>query len=556
MLGSPMQKAARLLRSSRTADTPHHITFLPMTATLPKSSEARQNGLWMALLAAFLGWMFDGFEIGLFPLVARPALIELLGSDSPTVDKWIGIITESFLIGAATGGVLFGWLGDRIGRVRAMTLSVLTYTLFMGMCGFVETPMQMFWFRFVAALGMGGEWSLGVSLVMELWPDSKRGVLAGLIGAAANVGFLVIALIGLVLAKVTGSLEQWLVNAGVAQSTVEYLCGNQGWRLMMIIGAAPALLTFLIRLFVPESEKWQHAKAQGATSAWQTRDLLAVLVGAAGPLGMVYLFVKDFSATARWIGTLAAIAIACVGYSYPVLKYLQRTAGSVTNPMHTTSATMRRMLLAACLSGVALLGTWGALQLAVPWVSKMTAAEAAAQGLQGAEAAAYISHARSMTQIWSAIGAIVGTMIGGLLGHSIGRRPTYFILCVASLFSAWWFFLSNTGYNMNLLVTVTLAGATTASFYGWLPLYLPELFRTSARATGQGFAFNFGRILAAVGALQTANLIALFNTDTVIGGFTFRAGHPTACSIISMVYIIGMVLIWFMPETHGKELPE
>jgi len=392
--------------------------------------------------------------------------------------------------------------------------------------------------------------------VMELWPDSKRGVLAGLIGAAANVGFLTIALIGLILAQVTVQLQTWLVSSGVSASTVDYLCRNQGWRLMMMIGAAPALLTFLIRLFVPESEKWQHAKAQGSTSAWQTRDLIAVFIGAAGPLAMVYLYLHDFSTPVRLIGTIAAIVIACIGYSYPVLRYLQRTAGSVTNPMHTTSATMRRMLLAACLSGVALLGTWGALQLAVPWVSKMTAAEAEQLGLTGAAASKYISHARSMTQIWSAIGAIVGTMIGGLLGHTIGRRPTYFILCVASLLSSWWFFLSNTGYNTNLLVTVTLAGATTASFYGWLPLYLPELFRTSARATGQGFAFNFGRILAAVGALQTANLIALFNTDTVIGGFTFRAGHPTACSIISLVYVIGMVLIWFMPETHGKELPE
>lgn len=527
-----------------------------MSATPHQSTQPRQTGLWMALLAAFLGWMFDGFEIGLFPLVARPALIELLGGDSPTVDKWISFITEAFLIGAATGGVLFGWLGDRIGRVRAMTLSVLTYTIFMGLCGFVRSPMEMFWLRFVAALGMGGEWSLGVSLVMELWPDSKRGVLAGLIGAAANVGFLVIALIGLILAQITGSLQQGLVDAGVSSSTVEYLCGHQGWRLMMLIGASPALLTFLIRLFVPESEKWQHAKAQGATSAWQTRDLPAVLVGAAGPLAMVYLFKEDFSNTVRWTGTIVGIVIACIGYSYPVLKYLQRTDATVTNPMHRTGPTMRRMLLAACLSGVALLGTWGALQLAVPWVAKMATAEAAELGLTGADAAKYVGRARSMTQIWSAIGAIVGTMIGGLLGHSIGRRPTYFLLCIASMLSAWWFFLSNTGYNTHLLATMTLAGATTASFYGWLPLYLPELFRTSARATGQGFAFNFGRILAAVGALQTGNLIALFDTDSVIAGFTFRAGHPTACSIISLVYVIGMLLIWFVPETHGTELPE
>src|SRR5881296_1428650 len=125
------------------------------------------QGQWMVLLAAFLGWMFDGLEMGIFPLVARPALQELLTTTSDVeIGKWMSYITALFLLGAAAGGLVFGWLGDRIGRVRAMALSILAYSLFTGLCYFVTTPWQLGALRFVAALGMGGEWSLGVALVM------------------------------------------------------------------------------------------------------------------------------------------------------------------------------------------------------------------------------------------------------------------------------------------------------------------------------------------------------------------------------------------------------
>src|SRR5881296_120277 len=97
-----------------------------------------QRGKWMALTAALLGWLFDGLEMGLFPLVARPALVELGVSPSEVV-TWNGVITALFLVGAATGGVLFGWLGDRLGRVRAMMLSILTYAIFSGLCCLART---------------------------------------------------------------------------------------------------------------------------------------------------------------------------------------------------------------------------------------------------------------------------------------------------------------------------------------------------------------------------------------------------------------------------------
>jgi len=138
-----------------------------------------------------------------------------------------GRITALFLVGAACGGLVFGWLGDRMGRVRAMTLSILTYSVFTGLCFFAQQPWHLGALRFVAAFGMGGEWSLGVALVMEAWPRDKRPLLAGIIGAASNVGFALIAVIGFYF-KVT----------------------QDSWRWVMIAGAAPALLALGIQLLV------------------------------------------------------------------------------------------------------------------------------------------------------------------------------------------------------------------------------------------------------------------------------------------------------------------
>ena len=224
------------------------------------------RGAWLALTAALLGWMFDGAEMGVFSLVSRPAIQDLMSRQASFVAMtkpqqeqhialWLGVITALFLVGAATGGVLFGWLGDRIGRVRAMTLSVLTYAIFTSLCGVVTAPIQLGVLRFIASLGMGGEWSLGVALVMEVWPNRSRAFMAGLIGAAANVGYLMVSLVSLGLVTFILRVRTLLLDVGLSQSWVDHLTANQGWRLMMVLGIAPALLTFFIRLFVPESEK-------------------------------------------------------------------------------------------------------------------------------------------------------------------------------------------------------------------------------------------------------------------------------------------------------------
>ncbi len=487
----------------------------------------------MALTAALLGWMFDGFEMSLFPVIGQPALAELLpGPPAAVVNRWFGVVMAVFLVGAATGGVLFGWLGDKIGRVRAMSLSIFTYAVFTGLCGLVSEPWQLALFRFIASLGMGGEWSLGVALVMELWPDRSRAWLAGLIGAANNVGALLVGFVSLGLLAILDSVHRLLLAIGLPGPSVERLVSNQGWRLIMIVGALPAVLIFFIRLCVPESKKWEEEKASGATSHWAARDLLMVLIGCLGAAGVIYAWSPIVgSSAARVILTPLGIAAALVGYMHPVRRYLVRAQRSGHVPPGSLREQSRRLVLAAGLAGVAFLGTWGALQWAPRWAAELAGHSTA--------------YAKEYTQICSATGAIVGTILAAVVAGRIGRRLTYALLCLGSFAAAILLYRANASFNAGFLISIFVTGSITAAFYGWFPLYLPELFPTSVRATSQGFAFNFGRIIAAIGVLQTASLMAMFD-----GSF------PKAGSALSGIYLLGLVLIWFCPETKGKPLPD
>ena len=507
--------------------------------------EIAGKGKWLALVAALLGWMFDGMEMGVFSMVGRPAVRDLLRtSDESQIGLWFGVITAGFLVGAATGGVLFGWLGYRVGRVRAMTLSVLTYSVFTGAGGLAAEAWQLGLLRFIAALGMGGEWSLGVALVMEVWPNRSRAFMAGPIGAAGNVGYMLVGFIGLTFGAIQQALHNGLGAVGLSQDTIAWLMANQGWRIVMIVCIVPAVLTFFIRLFVPESERWRAEKARGTTSGWATRDLLGVLLGLLGPAAIIYVWAAEASPVFRHtmpvrIGaTLLGLGIAVAGFTFPLLRYLQRhsEAGTV---LEDWKPILGRMLLAACLSGVALLGTWGSTQWAPAWADKLTGDPS--------------RNAKEYTQIALAIGAILGTIGAALAGDWFGRRKTYALLCLMSLGSVLLLYQGNGRYGPALLGSAFLAGGFTASFYGWLPLYLPELFPTRIRATGQGFAYNFGRILAAVGALQTG---VLFKVDIQIGSLSLPAGHASACTIMGLIYVVGVFLIWLAPETRGKPLPE
>ena len=528
-----------------------------------------RRGQWMALVAAFLGWMFDGFEIGLFPLAGPNALDDLLRNEialNPAVkDAWFGVLMSVFLIGAATGGVLFGWFGDRVGRVRAMSLSILAYAVFTGLCGFASEAWQIAVLRFLASLGMGGEWALGVALVTELWPDRSRVFLAAVVGAAANVGMLLVGLLSLVLVNFLQGAGDVLRSIGLSEDVVATLLNGDGWRLLMIAGTLPALLVLFVRLFVPESHRWESERDQGATSHWATRDLLGVLVGAIGASAVVAMWSPVFeqlvgasaeeqggplvllatAKTARLVGTALGLTMALAGYSFPVVRYLGRAERAHRLAPGDADRYIRRMFLGSALAGVALLGTLGSLQWAPKWAIALA-------NLLPAENGPY--HAKEYTQIASATGAIVGTILAAALGGLIGRRVTYAMLCVASFISLIYMYQANDAYGTKLLISVFVAGGLTAAFYGWFPLYLPELFPTSIRATSQGFAYNFGRVLSAIGSLQTANLTAYFAQGVAQDRIEIDA-FPNAGATLAGIYLVGVVLIWLGPETKGQPLP-
>jgi MFS transporter, SHS family, sialic acid transporter len=514
------------------------------------TAEPSARARWMTLTAALLGWMFDGLEMGLFPLVARPALGDLLGTnDREVIGKWFAVITAGFLVGAATGGVLFGWLGDRIGRVRAMTLSVFTYAIFSGLCGLATSPEQIAGLRFVAALGMGGEWSLGVALVMEVWPDRSRAWLAGVIGAAANFGYMIIAVVALGLGVIIQDLQQFLPKLGFDQATSDWLVKNSGWRILMLCGAVPALLTFLIRLFVPESQKWHAEKAKGTTGNWATRDLVGVLIGALAACGIIALWaIPDCPTAVRIAGSLVGFVVCLLGYLYPILRFVRRAQGD--RPAENRKI-LNRLLLAAALSGVALLGTWGSTQWAPVYADELIDTQiktAKADGTDPAAIEAMVAtkaDAKAYTQMASASGAVIGCIVAAFCGDWLGRRKTYAMLCLLSIAATVNLYLVNVDYNTPFLFSAFLAGTITAAFYGWLPLYLPELFPTKIRATGQGFGFNFGRVLAAIGVLQLPNIMR-----------QLEVGYPVACTAMSAVYLVGFAIIWLAPETKGQPLPE
>jgi MFS family permease len=193
---------------------------------------------WKSGIAAWLGWLFDGLDMHLYVLVAAPFVAELLGAASekdPLVGRYSSWIQAAFLIGWALGGGFFGRIGDRLGRSRALMLTILTYALFTGLSFFARAWWQLLVFRFLAALGIGGEWAVGASLLSETWPRRWRPWLAAVLQTAVNIGVLL---------------------AGLAN----FMLADFQKRYVFLVGVLPALFVLWIRRAVPEPKEWQVAR--------------------------------------------------------------------------------------------------------------------------------------------------------------------------------------------------------------------------------------------------------------------------------------------------------
>lgn len=230
---------------------------------------------WKSGIAAWLGWLFDGLDMHLYVLVAGPFVAELLNVSSqkdPQVGYYSSWIQAAFLIGWALGGGFFGRIADRLGRSRALTLTILTYALFTGLSFFAQSWWHLLLFRFLAALGIGGEWAVGASLISETWPRRWRPWMAAVLQTGVNLG---------------------VILAGLAT----FLLADYPKRSVFLVGVLPALLVLWIRHAVPETEEWHAAKEQSVDAEPRFIELFR---GSVRRTTWLTLIVCSLSLTAHW----------------------------------------------------------------------------------------------------------------------------------------------------------------------------------------------------------------------------------------------------------------
>src|SRR6266481_5782934 len=184
------------------------------------------------LIAAALGWMLDAFDTMLYALVLAHIMRDLGMSKATS-----GFLATLTLLASGVGGILFGFIADRIGRKRALMLSILTYSMCSFASGLAPSILVLAAFRFILGLGMGGEWNTGATLVAETWPTEFRAKAISIVQSSWAIGYALAAL-------VAGPVSRYF-----------------GWRAVFFVGILPALLTLWIRRGVPESEMWEQQQA-------------------------------------------------------------------------------------------------------------------------------------------------------------------------------------------------------------------------------------------------------------------------------------------------------
>ncbi len=433
-------------------------------------------------LAAWLGWLFDGLDMHLYGLVAGVFVMQLLDASSPAdamVKEKSSWIQGAFLIGWALGGGFFGRLGDKIGRSRSLSLTILTYACFTGLSFFAQTWWQLLIFRFVAALGIGGEWAVGSSLLSETWPKKWRPWMAAVLQTGVNLGVL--------LACVT-------VYAGASTSVQDALKQAVHWftatpppwleqvypRAIFLVGVLPALMVFWIRRHVPEPAEWAAAKSRargvepGIADLFRGRvrrtTLLTIVVCASG-LTAWWAFMFWHSQHLRNLPDLAAAKQ--VEYAR-----LFNTAG-------------------------------------------------AAPG--GPEAVKWVAAAKEKVVSTAFFVVISASILGNFFAAGLARRFGYrhsIAICYAGFFLAMLLtFIQPRGHESLVWFWFPLVGFFSGVF-GLFTMYLPPLFPTLLRTTGAGFCYNIGRIASAGGVIFSGTLSSGgdFKKTLIFASFLFLPG--------------------------------
>ncbi len=439
---------------------------------------------WFVLVVAALGWLFDTMDQQLFNLARVPAMRELLAGSysSPSdlkraVDAYGPYATAIFLIGWATGGLIFGVLGDRIGRAKTMMLTILVYSVFTGLSALSFGFWDFALYRFLTGLGVGGEFAVGVALVAEVMPERARPFALGLLQALSAVGNITAAMISMVF----GHLE--------ATGAV-----GSGWRWMFVIGTLPALLAIVIRRRLKEPERWQAVAAEDS---------------ARRQLGSF----RELFGDPRW---------------------------------------RRRAIVGLLLASSGVIGLWGIGFFSFDLIDAVLRHRFESQGMAPNEVAGNVAFWKGITSVMQNLGGFFGIYAFSHVTFFIGRRWSFaisFVLALISTALVFWYLDD----FAEIFWMIPLMGFCQLSLFGGYAIYFPELFPTRLRSTGTSFCYNIGRYVAASGPLTLGLL-----TSRVFADPSLSPDMPLryAGVAMSVVFLIGLVVIPFAPETKDQPLPE
>ena len=381
-------------------------------------------------------------------------------------------------MGWGIGGLIFGVMGDRIGRARTMIITILMYSIFTGLSAASRNFWDFALYRFLTGMGVGGEFAVGVALVAEVMPDRARPYCLSVLQALSAVGNISAALVGMSMGK--------LIEANLVESV---------WRPMFVIGAVPAVLALVVRWRLREPERWQQAAHEGDV---------------ARKLGSY----RELFGNPRWRHN------ALVG-------------------------------LALAFSGI--VGLWGVGFFTFDLIANVLRDRFVAEGMPDDRVVAEVAKWKGLASITMNLGGALGMYGFAILAQRMGRKPTFAVCFVAALVSTAGVFYFLEEFHQ-IFWMVPLMGFCMLSLFAGYAIYFPELFPTHLRSTGTSFCYNVGRFVAAAGPFLLGTLISFYAgiADTADSAAPLRYAGLTMCGI----FVLGLVVLPFAPETKDQPLPE